>query len=419
MPGMNDKLLAEYMVGRCRQGFDYISMYLAATLFERLISSKLKLKNPAKFGEITKDPKQSFKDIVNAIGHQMKCPVGSNEQIAVKDVFWWHTFFKKDGRGIETEREAHSKLHDFKNLRNDIIHEVNPENLLQEREREIMDLMLYVASEYSPKLFRETLSKIPTRDIIGLRNVLNGATADYLVRSVDEVMINRFDKQDGVVRKSWKIQDNDFSNLFDLRKKLVPLKNSLDQWLENKYPTLSTTILTTIDTSSAYIWLPIISSENCSKDVERPNLQTVTASILVTPLSLRFYIDFGGLCLSDRKKYFKFIREPDGEFKKFLIQLNDSDRENFSIFDVEWYSFICKTRSVDSILNGWEAWEKTVKEADRELDSLSKDPIITKNRLLSGFVFDRDWINKNSPLKEAFFLEKLGQIINLYYKLLL
>jgi hypothetical protein len=282
-----------------------------------------------------------------------------------------------------------------------------------------MDLMLYVASENCPKLFKETLQKIPSRDTAGLRKVLDGTSADYLVRSVDEIMIKRFDRAEGINRKSWKIEDDDFSNLFRLRKKLVPLKNTLDKWLEGNYPKLSTTILTTIDTASAYVWLPIVHRDNCPKNVDRPNLESVAAAIIVTPLDLRIYIDFGGQCFRDRKEYFKFIRNSDGEFKSFLAGLDGTEKENFLVFDVEWFSFIRETRTAESILNDWSAWEKKVKEVDNELDSLGNDLIITTNRLLSGFVFDRDWIKVNAPLKEAFFLERLGQIIELYYSFLL
>lgn len=423
MSGMNDSLLAEYMVGRYRQGFDYSAMYLAATLFERLVGIKLKQKNPQRYEEISKDRSKTLNDVIKAIRDQMglnnRYNVSQENLLYYKEVFRSHSFFEKDGRKISNARDAYDKLRDFKDIRNDIIHAEHPEGLLNDKEREIMDLMLYVASEYSPKLFRDILSKIHSRDTVGLRNILDGISADYLVRSVDEVMIKRFDQAEGINRKTWKIEDADFSNLFQLRKKLVPLKNTLEKWLAENYPKLTTTILTTIDTASAYIWLPIVHRDNNPKDVDRPNLESATVSILATPLDLRIYIDFGGQCFPDRKEYFKFIRKPDGEFRNFIANLDDIEKVNFSIFDVEWYSFIRNTRDVDSILNNWDAWEETVNEADRELNDLGKNPIITTNRLLSGFIFDRNWIKLNSPLKETFFLEKLSQIIELYYTLLL
>lgn len=420
---MNDILLAEYMIGRCCQGFDYIAIYLAATLYERLICNKVKQKNPALFKEITSDPQKTFNDIIKAVRDHMglrpNYQVGLEKQLSVEEVFRYHNFFHMDGKRIQTKEEAYNKLRYFKDVRNAIIHAENLESFLRQRERDAMDLMLYVASEYCPKFFQDTLAKIPTRDITGLRKILDEKHSDYIVRSVDEVMIKRFDKAEGKNRKNWKIEEKDFSNLFHLRQKLVPLKNTLDSWLGKNYPKLTTTILTTIDTASAYIWLPIVHIDGCKANLDRPNLKIATASILVTPLDLRIYIDFGGQCFLDRKEYFKFIRKPNGEFSNFLSNLDDSAREKFFVFDVEWYSFISRKITIESILNDWPQWEKTVKAADKELDQIKNDQIITTNSLLSGFIIDREWIKENGPIKEDYFLEKLSQIIDLYYSLLL
>lgn len=408
---MNDRLLTEYTAGRMRQGFDYLAMYLAATLFERIVCQKLEKAAPATYQKlISSKDKNTLYDIIDALKRHDNSRYRSPEYL----------FKHIDNFPVSSWNNAIKRLNHYRIARNKIVHSKNPERLIEDSDfkKVLVEMLLYSISENCPELYQKHFAAIDEFTREKFREVLDAKVADYLVRSVDEVMIKRFDQKIGTVDDQWQIELADFDNLFTLRNKLASFKNSTDQWLKENYRSLKTTTLTTIDTSSAYIWLPIVHKENAPA-TDRPNLATASASILVTPLDFRIYIDFGGLCYDDRKQYFSFIKDGNGAFRTFLNDLDSEARGCFRIFDVSWYSFITQKRTPESILQNWSRWEAQVNRGVKELEKLRAHPIITTNNLLSGYILDRKWIKKNGPLTEDLIHEKLGQVIDLYYNLLL
>lgn len=114
-----------------------------------------------------------------------------------------------------------------------------------------------------------------------------------MVRAIEEVEAIHRDNKAGHDLLKARIFSHDFDNLFDLRRKLVPLKNYLSTWLPEHAPFLKTDILTTIDTTSSYIWMPLVPCQ-VPKIEKRTGVYDCSVSLLATPLDLRIYMDFGG-----------------------------------------------------------------------------------------------------------------------------
>jgi len=379
-------------------------MTTSPTMCERTVIEKLKKANPRAYQEITRTLEaNNLNNVLRAL---------QDERIKPVAIFTFCNYFS-----VTTAREACNQLHTFKKTRNAIIHADNPIEFLGKNGEKVLDLILYVAAENCPELFKAKLVEHKNYTHTTFCKRINGKQADYLVRSTDEIMINRYDKEQRQIDANWFLGLEDLSNLFAARVKLVQLKNELDCWLKDYYPKLHTTILTTIDTASGYIWLPIVHKDNCKGGSDRPNLESATASLLLTPLDVRIYIDFGGHCFDDRKVYFKFIRD-DSAFREFLHQLQGEDRAHFKIFDIEWYSFIINQRDVDSVESNWADWEKIVDAAEKELNLSEKSKILTSNRLLSGFIYDRSYFGREQKVDIKLITDKLSSIIDLYYALL-
>lgn len=418
-----ERLLSEYMVAKHRQGFDYNSVYIATYLFEKLIKDKLKHACLDKYNAmINRDNKNSLEDFIEEIEKQTKIysklESPTNKKIDVCDLFRHSNIFH-----IRDTPAAISQLKTFKKLRNDIIHTSDIDKLLNNTVWmcEFIFFMRYLVSEYSSDFFNSHLRVMDTYDNGGLAKAIDSTYADYLVRSVDEKMIKRIDKKKGAIKKDWVITESDFGNLLSMRDLLVRLKNTIDDWLvENDYG-MTTTILTTIDTSSAYIWMPIVQNTDCLiEEDDRPNLRKPSASILVTPLDFRIYIDFGGQCKEERSSYFDFLIVENGHFSKYINnELSYNDRENFFVFDIEWYSFIVSQKNINKVINGWADFVDEVKSYKDELNHTCKNSIITRSRALSGYIYDRQWIKENGPLTEDFIKNKLKKIIELYRSLII
>ena len=130
------------------------------------------------------------------------------------------------------------------------------ESLRDDHDNKKEDMINYVWAELAADSFAMAYRHWDkAKGIIGS---MQEHTADYMVRAIDEIDILpkdravRYDPQ-----KPLELKESDFENLYVLRSKLVPFKNFLADWLKKKAPFLITDILTTIDTTSAYIWLPL------------------------------------------------------------------------------------------------------------------------------------------------------------------
>jgi hypothetical protein len=242
-------------------------------------------------------------------------------------------------------------------------------------------------------------------------DVLYEHTADYMVRAVDEIDARPKDKIIGFVLSSIKINRSDFDNLYELRRKMVPLKNYLDEWLKKNADFLHTDILTTIDTTSAYIWMPLVSKK--VKKGKQAGIYDCSVSLLATPLDLRIYMDFGGHAKRERKLYYDFLADSP-EYSEIVASLKG--KSSLEVFDIDWYSFIFNRRQFPEWLRNKYKKDKALEVAHEKLNALPtplKDPI-TWNRNLHGYIFSKYDLGEDGFIDFHMLEPELTHIINLF-----
>jgi hypothetical protein len=229
-----------------------------------------------------------------------------------------------------------------------------------------------------------------------------------MVRAIDEVEARIRDKEAGCPGTGPQILRSDFDNLFELRRKLVHLKNHLDEWLPKNAGFLHTDVVTTIDTTSGYIWMPLVAKK--IKESEQSGIYACSVSILATPLDLRVYMDFGGRSLKERRRYFDYL-DHSAEYEALR---HDLEKQNsLEVFDIDWYSsLVCRRHFRDWI----DRSEVAIEEARAKLagvDEHSKDPI-TWNRLLHGYIFSKVDLGAKGYLDFPMIEPQLRDIIKLF-----
>lgn len=389
-PELRCELLAKAMVGRYCLGYVELSLLIAGTLFETIINNKLK-----KFDEceiwsdsrientLLKDKVERFCEISSALEHD------SLYDRQLRHVFTrYRQNFERDRCEIMTDDhrcrldQVKTRLNNFRWLRNQIMHGKFAK-VRYANDNIIDDFINYIWRELAPGSFRTYQIKWEEVNCDGrIIETLLKHDADYMIRGIDEVDIRTIDNNAAPAKKGWSIERSDLGNLFKLRDKLLEVKNYLPTWLATNANHLHTNTLTTIDTTSAYIWMPLT----------RVNLDTqqgiiaCTVSILATPLDVRVYMDFGGLAVNDRKQYYDFLCTD----KYIDLALSYMQKPQFYVFDTEWYCFITKQRSMCSWLTDYRS--KDIDAAQKEAIKYKGLDKITWNRMLHGYIFDRDYL---------------------------
>lgn len=381
-----ESLLARYMVGRYRLGREQFALYLAGILFEAIISKKLidrqgwpnrdvdQLTLEQRINRLSDDTIKADSLFVSELRHifthyfqmQSSRPLASNDRLRIT--------------------QSKERLHNFRWLRNKIMHgEFN--KIVDEKDNKKDDMINYVWCELAPDSFNIARIDWENNKRKGcIVETLYEHTADYMVRAIDEIDIRPKDNAISFHSPLEQIKRQDFDNLFHLRRKLVPLKNYLEAWLKEKAPFLHTDILTTIDTTSAYIWMPLVSRKK--KEGKQAGIYDCSVSLLATPLDLRIYMDFGGLAKKERKLYYGFL-DDSPEYLEFVGELQD--RPGLEVFDIDWYSFIFNRRQFSAWRSNKDNMKRSLKDACKNLAELP-DPLkgpITWNRNLHGYIFSK------------------------------
>ncbi|MBV5341513.1 MAG: hypothetical protein J0665_18485 [Deltaproteobacteria bacterium] len=399
---------SDYMIGRYRLGYDYLAVYIAAILFEHIVDTKY-------LPHSNCDDGCTLGVILNNISD---LSVFSDDVICNNhDQF--HVLLRKNNgeivkRGTPIPLEStllgvKKKLLDFVLLRNKIMHEFRPD-VLSGFEQEIVELIVYVSSTIQGVT---TISSEDKHKILHIGEI----TADYMIKEVDEIMMREKDKKliakekDEYFVGSDQIKEADFESLFSLRKKMYFLKNDLDRWLPSKFPNLHTTILTPIDTTSGYIWMPLVHNFKELEEKERPALFEASVSILATPLELRVYMDFGGYALDLRRKYHEFLLAEKGGF---IDSIGKISSDELLVFDTTWYSYISSypVKAIDFVCEGDYFNTVDSKLKAKPILPSKGNKIITWNKMLSGYILPRADIDKQA------IYYKLESIIQLYYDFL-
>ena len=396
-----ETLLARYMVGRYRLGYENLAFYLAGALFEKIIDNKLLTQETLSAYELNRI---SLEDKID----RLRDEVLRNDTLYSdqwRDVFCW--YMDTDRRPAlrkplsQNTDAVRKRLHNFRYLRNSIMHG-SLERMRDDEDNKKENLLSYVWCELAPKSFEMAYPHRHERG--GIISSMQEHTADYLVRDIDEIDIKPKDKKVAFAKdEPLKILSEDFENLYKLRRKLVPFKNFLENWV-NQFG-LFTDILTTIDTTSGYIWLPLTRKDPATKT----GILTCSVSMLATPLDFRIYMDFGGRAKEERKLYYRFIGSD--EYLQFVDQNTQSD---LKVFDVDWYSHKFNIRNIDKswIDNRLASIESATSKIDM-LPEKSDDPL-TWNRMLHGYIFQKNELGDIETITFKKIEPKLRSIIDFY-----
>lgn len=396
-------LLTRSMVGRYKLGQEQTALYLAGSLFESLINSKLEAQGDQL-------ERLELKDKIDKLNNLTR----QNDSIFHRrDVFT--EFFRSQG-GVPTsiefsERDSvrnnqvASRLHNFRWLRNRIMH--NQMDQVERGDKTKEDLITYLWSELSPESFELAMSKRKGKQPI--IETLFDHSADYMIRAIEEVEARQRDLLVGHDLQDAQINAKDFENLYDLRSKLVPLKNYLSIWLSEHASFLQTDVLTTIDTTSAYIWMPLVPQQAPTKE-KRSGVYDCSVSLLATPLDLRIYMDFGGYNRDKRKHFYDFLAGSP-EYDAVTVQFKD--KPCFEVFDIDWYSSIFNRRPFASWLSGRE---KCLSDAKKKLNSAPKpkNSPITWNRCLHGYIFNKFDLGEENCIDFSMIEQPLKVVIEFY-----
>lgn len=397
---------ASYMVGRYRLGYDYLALYWASVLFENIIDRKLKAQDPQLYTNLARDYKQNTLD--NKIGHLSKSSL-EHDSIWRYRGFVFDTYIESHGgkvilphQRVRDPEDVRKRLINFKWLRNRVMHDGSIQ-IEDEKPGNKDEFIYYVWSELAPDSFKDQLEGHDMTSGVRLIDTLYKTTADYMIRAVDETMyVDNPEPFEGIWRA-------DFDDMFKLREKMAALKGQLDGWLLTEAPFLTTDILTTIDTTSGYIWMPLVPRSLQGKE-KRKGIYNCSVSILATPLQLRIYMDFGGQApRSERECYFEFL---DSEHYNRYCDEN-SGLEDLCIFDIDWFSALFNVIPFTQ----WSSKKKSaLSEAWEKIGSIPMENTtpITWNRLLHGFVFSKLDLGKDQIVGFADIEAKLREVTRFY-----
>ena len=362
MTKFTDEEYADYMLANFVLGYIDTAIFIGANLFERYFEKSVNLKKTGKYIE-TKVYKSKY---------------FSSDKYWKEDVLY--RYKKMEKYEIEIE------IDNFTRLRNGFVHGLNDNEIIN-RIKEIRKFILYVYfSFHTDKPYTELID--PTMNYL--------LTQDYKIKEITERMIARLEKLDPKNIKNFHgIKYEDFDNLFQMRNSLKFLQKTIVQ--EVSKVGLVATILSPIDTTSAYIWMPFVDKEftdhkNKHKTL-RNNLLMGSVSILVTPLDFRIYIDFGGGDFEHRLAFQEFIMGKNT--MEYLKRLDKYEKYPLKLFDVRWYSFITFQENLSEILKTNRLSHLTSK-AIKTIKEDNDNDIVTSGYNRIGFILPSSEIDKDT-----------------------
>lgn len=387
MTQISDKEYAAYMLANYTLGYIDTAIFIGANLFEKYFYNVIP-KNKVKY--LASKKKKKYLQLWEYI-----------------DLYIDNGFEKQDILYHDAV-DLRSELHKFRELRNDLIHSMSENKIIQEKTR-IGKFILYIYFSYHKE------QKYDKTIILESGN--NTLLQDYKIKEITERMIARMEKgkipiNSENVRTFEGLNTKDFNNLFELRKKLRYLQRNLEK--EMAEIGLVPTILSPIDTTSAYIWMPFIDKEFTDTinkfSTQRNNLIVGSTSILATPIDFRVYIDFGGGDYEYRIAFQDFLQSH--QFITYIQQYKDN-QPILKIFDIEWYSFIVSENSLFEVISQGLLKTKALKAKKIIKREQEKENIITSGYNRIGFILPKSNINK----QEIIILFK--KIAHIYYEFLI
>lgn len=178
--------------------------------------------------------------------------------------------------------------------------------------------------------------------------------------------------------------DQDFRNLHEMRNTLSYLKEKLSAYCKNFKPAVFFDEIS--EATSAYVWLAAVKS----LDGDRPKIDLPSLSILATNHDIRVYIDFGGRCKKERKRYYHLLLNK--KLDPFLKDLGSY----FRIFDTYWYFNLENIRTIQQFAERREhgdILEEDIQKQVTDFESLIDEKrTIPENKLLVGRIFTKEYV---------------------------
>jgi len=390
------KLATRNLVGHYRLGHEQIALLLASALFESLIDS---LQNAAGWDDNT-----SLENKINTL------PVTTLSKFS-EYFLKLDRFYPKSCSNWIAPNQPRRRLHNFRQLRNRIVHG-NINSILSGQRDKIEDLIAFLWSQLAPKSFDKAYQSRQQGQKSVFKTLFEHS-ADYMVRGLSEVEFLSKDEKTGQYEdrgkdpKNHRIAAVDFENLFTLREKMVFLKYYISQWLDENQISLKTDILTIIDTTSGYIWMPLVPKNSASDG--RASVYECSVSLLATPFDFRIYMDFGGYQREKRKLYYKFLSDSP-EYKEVVNRL--TNKPCLKVFDIDWYF----SKSNERLFSKWLlSKDDDLAKANEKIASARRPESspITWNRCLHGYVFSKQDLG-DGYIDFSRMENKLQDIIELY-----
>lgn len=384
-----DKEYAEYMLANYYLGYIDIALFLGAVLFENIIMDRV-VKYKSEYTKGRKERDKSYRFNLNdAINLYI------NKGDWQSDVLYKNVNMGK----INIRKE----LHEYRKIRNDIAH-----TNIQYRHHKTKDDDNKNEQDDFLQYIYTSITNIPkNKNFFKKQSYNQTLLQDYKRKEIDERMLSSLDEEylnpqsDRYIKFKY-ISAIDFENLFKLREKMVVLKKTIANYSKEYGLGLTETILSPIDTTSAYIWMPFINNDFTNNvnqlETKRNNLVSGSASILATPMDFRIYIDFGGGDYKYRLLYQDFLQS-----KKFntYIQRYRGLSQPLEVFDIRWYSCITKRNDLFDIIDNNKLAEFS-KSAKKKINIEEKqNNIMTAGYNKIGFIL---------PARDI----KLGEIVKLF-----
>jgi len=204
--------------------------------------------------------------------------------------------------------------------------------------------------------------------------------------------------------------DQDFRNLHEMRNTLNYLKEKLSSCCNSFNPPVFFDEIS--EATSAYVWLAAVKS----LDGHRPKIDQPSLSILATNHDVRVYIDFGGRCKKERKRYYHLLLNK--KLDPFLKNLGP----DFRIFDTYWYFNLENIRTIQQFSerreHGTLVMEEDLQQQVTDFESLIDEKrTIPENKLLVGRIFSKSEVIQAGSKFADVICETLSKLHPVFEKL--
>lgn len=183
------------------------------------------------------------------------------------------------------------------------------------------------------------------------------------------------------------ITEEDFRNLFELKEKILFLRESLASYCANELdPPLFFDDISEVNNNSAWVWLAAVTT----LERDRPKIELPSLSVLATNKDIRVYLEFGGRCKFERKKYYKLLLQKGLDTE--LMALGGKS----VFFDVYWYFNIENVQSIQHFIEqrdlGKIVFDRDYlqEEFENYTLELKQKKTIPNNKCLVGSVYSKE-----------------------------